>query len=172
MFIFIPLIYGIYYFFEICPNDSYPINSLFLPLTLVVIPVVEEMIFRLPLVKSKSNAFISIICTIIYMALSEDYLIISLLLTHFVFLIFFFLNTINLKKMLLIGSMIFSLMHLEFFVEDLGWMVIILFPILVGSHFTGGLILSLLRRHGLMYSILFHSSSNLIIISLILLFSS
>ncbi|QSE97828.1 type II CAAX prenyl endopeptidase Rce1 family protein [Fulvivirga lutea] len=177
-------------------NDSlkseFPVA--FILLTILIVPVIEELSFRLFLKPNNTNvelgiaAFVSILFIFfidmrahllflpIYLRVSFAYVI--LLVTFYTFIKFFFLNYSRIKARsisflksnfsLILFNIIFAAMHYK---SELGTAYIWLYPVTLGSYFVGGYIYSILRiRHGLKYGILCHSMYNSILLGSSFLF--
>jgi hypothetical protein len=146
---------------------------------LVFAPIVEEIIFRLPLKIKKLNLFISLAVAFLFfyylsaissMATLKFFLIFIPYLICLGFLIFFVVKTSfleNFKEKYYIFyfyglSVIFGLLHLTNFIEDVPNKLILFSPIFTFFQIISGVFLSYTRiKYGLIWSIALHMIINL-----------
>lgn len=156
-------------------------DGLFLVFNLLIIPVVEESAFRLPLVYNRislsiSSFFISYFFISVLIARNaldlSNYLLLRFaisIIISFVFLIIiklrnqFFLNfwKKNNKVIFYIFLILFTIRHFDMYV--LNWTMIFLLPIVVLPQLYGGILLSFTRiKYGFLHAVMLHVMVNFI----------
>ena len=156
-------------------------ENLFLILNLLVIPIIEESAFRLPLVYNRINLSISsffISYFLISVLISKNALdfsnylllkfIISIALSGMFFIIIniknqFFLNfwLRNNKAVFYVFLILFTIRHFDMYI--INWATIFLLPLVVLPQLYGGILLSFTRiRYGFSFAVILHIMVNFV----------
>lgn len=140
-------------------------------MTIVLAPVLEELIFRYHLNFKKSATLIGFALSFIFTYNSMVLLIIATLYFGFVFIKLLLKQKPNLKFCIYASTTLFALVHLINFenfdlAQHFYWV-----PFLVGAQFIIGLVLSFIRvNYGIYTSILFHGVYNAVLVIPVIFF--
>jgi len=156
-------------------------DSLFLIFNLLIIPVVEESAFRLPLIYNRirlsiSSFFISYFFVSFLIARNaidfSNYLLLRVVFSITIFLLFLIITNIynkvfsifwekNKKAIFYFFLILFTIRHFDMY--QINWETIFLLPVLVLPQLYGGILFSFTRiRYGFLYAVILHILVNFI----------
>ncbi len=163
LFVFVPFLIFLNVQFNIeVINLNADDNYLYNPIVVIILPAVEELIFRLPIKRKKLYFILSILFGIL-LCLDGEVITAMVMAVFFGFLLYFYLFPHFYKQIILISSGCFAVMHLTNYVLD-AWYLYLFAPLLVGSQFLFGVFAGLIRRHGIKYSFFLHAAANFILL--------
>jgi len=134
----------------------------FLIFALLIAPVTEELIFRLPLSFKISHLFISFIFAFVLILAVKSVFVKILIISFYVILVVRIFKWKNLNSIFLIifSALAFASIHAGNYRYDDLLEYLIFLPFLLSSQFLFGILSGLIRREGFIYCIIFHSSYN------------
>jgi len=143
-------------------------------MTAMIVPIAEELIFRLPLIISKRNVSISL-CVLIFFLLKQINIYLAFSASFLIALCLFFLFKSDFRKLKLLGSqlnnhyilffyfqaIIFGALHISNY--NLNFQYFYIFPFLILQYFFIGLIFGYVRvrfKNGIYVCIICHTMLN------------
>lgn len=140
-------------------------NQDFLIIGLIVAPIFEELIFRLPLSKKMIQIGVSIIMLLI-LILAIDPVVVKIILCFFIITLIIskFTNSfINDFHLIIISTIAFASIHVMNYNYENSMLFLVAVPILLMMQLVFGFFAAIIRIHGIQFAILFHFIYNLLI---------